>query len=254
MNPPAYDVQSYGPDPEQLIFLLPPFPGTGVRGVVILVHGGYWRARLDASLMDALALDLSVAGWAVANVEYRRGGNGGGWPGTLQDVRTAVAAVETSGWTEGYAGPRILMGHSVGGQLALLAGDLVDGVVALAPVTDVVRTHVEGLGEGAAQEFFGATPQERPEVYHEASPLAVLPPSAPVLVVHGENDDRVPVAHSRDYFRAALLADGPVSLQVFPALGHLEAIDPKAVHWAGVLAWMEAVGTRALRDSSNASA
>lgn len=251
---PAAEVQAYGPDPEQVIFRLPPSAGTDVRGVAFLVHGGYWRAKLNASLMEALALDLSAAGWAVVNIEYRRGGCGGGWPTTLEDVRAAVIAVQTSGWSEGYPGPRILIGHSVGGQLALLSGDLVDGVVALAPVTDVVRTYVEGLGEGAALEFFRVTPQEQPETYRMASPVAVVPPKAPVLVVHGKDDVRVPISHSYDYLRAALLADARVELQEFSELDHLQAINPKAVHWAGVLSWMEATVTRALRDSSNASA
>ena len=93
---------AYGADPEQVADLL--LPGTAGAGggpspVALLLHGGFWRARFDRSLMAALAVDLADRGWATWNVEYRRAGNGGGIPQTLDDVRAAVAAYcERIGW------------------------------------------------------------------------------------------------------------------------------------------------------------
>ena len=52
----------------------------------MVLHGGFWKAEYDLTLMDALCEDLAQRGWAAWNVEYRRLGNGGGVPETLEDV------------------------------------------------------------------------------------------------------------------------------------------------------------------------
>ena len=58
---------------------------------VVLVHGGFWRIGWDRTLMTPLAIDLAAPGLAAWNVEYRRvGQEGGGWPGTLEDVAAAI--------------------------------------------------------------------------------------------------------------------------------------------------------------------
>lgn len=185
--------------------------------------------------MDSLAESLLSAGWAVANVEYRRGTDTQ-WPAPLDDVRAAIAAVRAHAASPSLA--LIGIGHSVGGQLALLTAPLLDAVVALAPVTDLARTYREGLGEDAVREFFGISPEEDPALYRAASPLAQAPGDTPTLVVHGDSDVRVPVEHSRRYLAAVVAAGGTVSRQEHPGLGHIELIDPEAVHWPGVLDWM----------------
>lgn len=78
----------YGTSDQQFIELWAPQAGTP-RGCAILIHCGYWRAVHDATIMHPLAGDLVARGWAVANIEYRRVGNGGGWPATLADVRAS---------------------------------------------------------------------------------------------------------------------------------------------------------------------
>ena len=55
-----------------------------------LIHGGFWKAEYDLTLMDALCEDLAGRGWAAWNIEYRRLGNGGGVPATLDDVTAAI--------------------------------------------------------------------------------------------------------------------------------------------------------------------
>jgi len=223
-------VPSYGADPQQEVAL---WPG-GSRGTIVLIHGGYWRARFTADLMLPLVEPLRDRGWAVANVEYRRVGTGGGWPGTIEDAGAAIDLVRAT-----THGPLVAVGHSVGGQLALLHADRADAVVALAPVTDLVRGFAEGIGEDAVIDFMARTPDEDPAGYAAASPIASTP-SCPVLVVHGIDDARVPIAHTHDYVAAA----GPtVTLREHPELSHLALIDPAAAHWADVDDWLsEAVG------------
>ncbi len=79
----------YGSDPSQLGELFLP-SGTGPFAVVVVVHGGYWKAQYDRSLMTDLCLDLAAHGLAAWNLEYRRVGSGGGWPATLLDVAAGV--------------------------------------------------------------------------------------------------------------------------------------------------------------------
>lgn len=67
---------------------LPAEPG-GLVPVVVLIHGGFWRASFGLDLMDGLAASVAAAGWAAWNIEYRRVGAGGGYPETF-DVRSQV--------------------------------------------------------------------------------------------------------------------------------------------------------------------
>lgn len=214
----------YGTEPSQFVEL----HGTpGGRGTAILLHGGWWRARHDLHQLDPMAADLVAAGWYVANVEYRRiDGDTGGWPQTLDDVRAAIAAVERPD-----ALPTVAIGHSAGGHLALLTGGALSGVVALAPITDVPRARTEELGEGAAGLFL---PGDDPA----ASPVRQLPIDCPQLVVHGDADVRVPVAHSRDYVAVAKAAGDDVDYVELPGVDHFRLIDPADEPWQSARAWL----------------
>src|SRR3954466_2940317 len=59
--------------------------------LAIFLHGGFWRNRRDLTYGGHLCLALRELGYCTANVEYRRvGEQGGGWPGTFDDVKRAV--------------------------------------------------------------------------------------------------------------------------------------------------------------------
>lgn len=238
------DALYYGPLEEQHLLLSLPGHGVSPRGIVALVHGGYWRSGPDASLMEPLAASLVRDGWAVANIEYRRGATGP-WPAPLEDCRRALGLVRNIGREHAIGGPVVSLGHSVGGQLVLLTAELADAVVALAPVTDVERTYHEALGEHAALEYFGASPADAPETYRQASAVRQLPLHTPTLLVHGSNDTRVPVGHSLDYFRAAEESGSAVVFREYAELSHLEDIDPSAAHWSEVVSWMADVSAPA---------
>lgn len=221
----------YGPHDDQRIEVS--HPVAAARGTVVLIHGGYWRAPFTAALMHPLVPEFTARGWSVANLKYRRGE--AGWAALHDDLTAALAAVRAS-----VGGSRLaIVGHSVGGQLALLGGEEGDAVVALAPVTDVVRGYHEGIGDGAVAEFFRAAPDAIPETYAAASPLAHVPPPAEVLIVHGADDARVPIAHTRDYVEAARAAGSALELDELLELSHLAAIAPDAPHWDHVHAWLD---------------
>jgi hypothetical protein len=84
-EPPALRI-AYGADPLQFGELRVP-PGDGPHPVVIVIHGGFWRAAYNLDHISHLCVALNKAGLATWSLEYRRIGNpGGGWRGTLDDI------------------------------------------------------------------------------------------------------------------------------------------------------------------------
>src|SRR5690348_1493698 len=79
----------YGPHRSQRAELHLP-AGKRPHPVMVLVHGGSWSTQYGLVVMRALARDLVHAGWAAWNIEYRRLGEGGGWPCTFADVAAAI--------------------------------------------------------------------------------------------------------------------------------------------------------------------
>jgi acetyl esterase/lipase len=119
--PPATERIPYGPDPLQFGDLRLP-EGPGPHPVVVVVHGGFWRARWDLEHIGhacaALTREAGVATWCI---EYRRIGNeGGGWPGTFLDVGAATDFLREIAKTHSLDLDRVVtIGHSAGGHLAV---------------------------------------------------------------------------------------------------------------------------------------
>ena len=236
----------YGGHPSQFIEIHRP-EGDGPHPVVVLIHGGFWRLPWDRGLMRPLAADLVGRGFTAVNVEYRRlGEQGGGWPGTCQDVAAALTAAASGLDVGGLA----LVGHSAGGHLALWAArhapSPVRLVVSQAGVADLRQAARDRLDGGAdrwpaAFEFMGGEPAEVPD-YALASPIELLPlgPTVHQLVVHGDADDRVPFQQSADYVAAARAAGDSAELAAFTGMGHFELIDPAHESWLRTVAELTA--------------
>jgi acetyl esterase/lipase len=258
----------YGTHPDHVADVRLP-SGDGGGPLVIFVHGGFWKAEYDRVHTAPLAVDLATHGYPVATIEFRRmGQEGGGWPGTFVDVAAAVARVP--GLIAAHLSARgrgvpdltrpILAGHSAGGHLALwYAGSAaggtgtaaggtgtaagatgagvtpVRGVLALAPVADLALAHRLGLDDGAVAALLGGGPDEVPDRYAAADPMRSLPLGVPTVIVHGTEDDRVPVEVSRSYVAAARAAGDDVSLVELRDTEHFAVIDPRSAVWSTIL-------------------
>jgi pimeloyl-ACP methyl ester carboxylesterase len=106
-------------------------------------------------------------------------------------------------------------------------------VVALAGVVNLREAWDLHLSNDAVAEFLGGPPQQVPEHYHEASP-AELDIHTRQLLIHGSDDDIVPVSMSRDYVKHKQRKHEHVSLLEIPKAGHFEIIDPKSSAWGEV--------------------
>ena len=220
----------YGPHPEQWAELRLP-EGREPRGVAVVLHGGFWRARFTLATTRAIATDLARRGWATWNVEYRRIGAGGGVPETLEDVAAAVREIPVP------ASRVVTIGHSAGGQLALWLCKTVrpTAAVSLAGVCDLGEGARLGIGDGAVAAFVGdADPAP-------ADPMQRLPTGVPQLLVHGDLDDRVPVELSRRYAAAAQAAGDRCELLELPGVGHFEPIDPRSEAWSQAAAALDMI-------------
>ncbi|MDR6639543.1 S9 family peptidase [Paenarthrobacter nitroguajacolicus] len=231
----------YGKHPSQFVEAW--FPeNRSPDSAVVLLHGGWWRAKHGLHLMDELAADLHQRGHLVWNVEYRRiDGDGGGWPETLDDVLAAIQSL-TSEVSQVNPSSIAIIGHSAGGHLALLAAKTarLAAVVALAPITDVARCAAEGLGEGATPAFLKHVGLTK-EVFKEASPLEQAPIGAPQLVVHGSDDARVPLSHSQAYVSRATRVGDSVELREVQEGDHMFVLQPGHSYWPKAMEWLNDV-------------
>ena len=229
--PPADGRVPYGDSASQFVdFRFPAAPGVGP--LAVMIHGGFWRVKYDLLPAGHLCAALAGAGFATANVEYRRVGEpGGGWPGTVEDVKQAVQFARLhAARFRGDPHRTIVMGHSAGGHLALwLAGEIADlaGVVALAPVASLRLAWELRLGNGAVAEFLQGSPTEVPGRYQAADP-AQRPSAVPRVLIHGTADEIVPIELSREYVRLRRCDPVPVRLVELPACDHFDVADPQS--------------------------
>ncbi|MEV5703843.1 alpha/beta hydrolase [Actinoallomurus sp. NPDC052274] len=252
---------AYGELSDQVADVRFPRDGAGTAApLVVILHGGFWRARYDRAHTGPMADDLAARGFATASVEYRRvGQDGGGWPGTFDDAARAVDAVPALAdrAVPGGIGDVVLLGHSAGGHLALWAASRarlpasapwrlpapppLRGVVALAPVAALELASRQGLSDGAADDLLGGPAGDLPERVALTDPLALLPSSVPSALVHGTADENVPIEQSRRYAQAARAAGDDCTLTELTGTGHFPVIDPLSRAWPAVLGALKAL-------------
>ncbi|WP_432135053.1 MULTISPECIES: alpha/beta hydrolase [unclassified Streptomyces] len=251
---------AYGDHPDQVVDFYAPRAETGRGGpaavapLVVVLHGGAWRAPYDRRHVTPFADYLARRGYAVANVEYRRGGEGaagaapvaGRWPETFDDVAAALDALPAlAGRVLPQADPRrtVLTGHSAGGHLALWAAARhvlpadapwrtdgpaeLRGVVALAPIADLTVADKLDVCGGAVRQLIGQQAEfddRRPY----ADPALLLPTGIATTLVQGRADLDVPQAVAESYAEAAAKAGEVVGLTLLEDVGHFPLIDPAA--------------------------
>jgi acetyl esterase/lipase len=249
---------TYGDHPDQVIdFYTPREPDPEVPApLVIVLHGGAWRAPYDRRHITPFADFLARRGFAVANVEYRRGaaipaqgGEGpvaGRWPDTFDDIAAALDALPAlAGEHLPQADLRrtVITGHSAGGHLALWAAARhvlpadspwradrpapLRGVVALAPIADFTVAEKLNVCSGAARQLLGGEARFA-ERQPYADPAFLLPTGIATTLVQGRTDIVVPEAVAESYAEAAARAGEVVGLTLLEDVGHFPLIDPAA--------------------------
>ena len=213
--------------------------------LVIFVHGGCWLNAYDIEHSKALSQALTEAGYAVWSLEYRRvGDEGGGWPGSFNDIVQGIHYAQAQFEPYGVDINRIaLMGHSAGGQLALLAGKELAGeklvgekpagdkkagnkkaikvqaVIGLAAITDMA-SYAKGSNscQSATAKFIGASPDQAPALYQQASP-SLHKAHPKTLLLQGSADQIVPTTQA---------TDSGMPYRMVEKAGHFDWIHPQS--------------------------
>jgi acetyl esterase/lipase len=233
----------YGDNPLQFGELRMP-DGEGPFPVVIVIHGGCWLAEYDLGYMSAFAEAITQIGAATWSIEYRRvGDEGGGWPGTFQDVADAADYLHEIASEHNLDIDQVAaVGHSAGGHLALwlagrkwLGGDdplrgegplALNGIVTLAGIADLESySSPEGCGAAVAG-LVGDDPTEYADRLKRASPINLVPFGIDVAMVVGALDQIVPMSQANDFAAAASRMGDIVEVLEIPSTGHFELVDP----------------------------
>ncbi|MFB0616150.1 alpha/beta hydrolase family protein [Streptomyces sp. AGS-58] len=263
---------AYGDHPDQVIDFYAPRSGTRSAAspapLVVVLHGGAWRARHDRRHITPFADHLARRGFAVANVEYRRGGRApvpgqddgtrephadagdrppaGRWPDTLDDVAAALDALPAlvrEALPQADAGRTVLTGHSAGGHLALWAAARhvlpadapwrTDGPAALRGV--VALAPIADLSVAEKLGVCGHASRQLlggHDIFAQrrayADPVLLLPTGIATTLVQGRADLVVPPAVAESYAEAAVKAGETPGLTLLADVGHFPLIDPAA--------------------------
>jgi acetyl esterase/lipase len=202
----------------------------GMVPVVVQIYGGAWRNGApgdDAEMAQALA----GAGFVVFAIDYRHSPRWQ-WPAQREDVLAALAWVRAHAADYHADGARMsLLGRSAGGQLAMRASQdaragHIRSVVTLYGPVDLVEGYrspptPDPLDVRSVQtDFLGGTPDERMDLYVDASPITRAGlPHPPVLIITGGRDHIVQ-PHFGERLHGALRASGESMLLSIPWADH----------------------------------
>ena len=199
--------------------------GDGPHPVAVLLHGGGWRAQWRRDQLDGIAVDLADRGYATYNFEYLPSRRPGRFPVTIEATGQAHRQIVRRPELDER---RIaLVGHSSGGNLALMASlwwrrwghaprlaVSLAGITALRADSDLDRAYLDGQDPGAG------------------SPLRLVPLGVDTLMIHAEDDQIVPSEHSTGFARAAARAGDRTETLIVPRGGHSGFLDVRTTAWA----------------------
>lgn len=176
---------------------------------LIFIHGGCWLNAYGYEHAKGMYHALAELGMGVYVTEYRRvGDEGGGWPGSLDDVTQAISTALKRIENEGRYTNIYIAGHSAGGHLALLAAQRLSSsslslsranikrIIGLAAITDI-QSYAMGHNscQSATAKFMNGTPEDVPTAYQRATPRPTHG-SLPITLLQGDADSIVPARHA----------------------------------------------------------
>jgi acetyl esterase/lipase len=212
-------------------------------GLIVWVHGGAWRAGSRASVE---VQGLTARGWAIASVDYRLS-TVAPFPAQIHDIKAAIRFLRAHAAEYGYPAARfVIAGSSAGGHLAALVGvtnrhaELEGNVGADAGQTSDVQAILSLYGASnltsilaqstphglnvrapALELLLGAAPESSPELARQASPVYHVDGSdPPLLLLHGDQDNQMPINQSHELQGAYESFGLPVRFVVVHGAGH----------------------------------
>lgn len=202
-----------------------PFPA------IISVHGGRWRGghRRDASAIDVK--QWAGFGFYAMSIDYRLVGCTPA-PACYQDMQCAIRYLHANADKLNIDPKQIfLIGQSAGGHMTALAATLGDGPFPRtggwekasndirAAICVAANYELTGLSWGNIWTPPGDDPIKERKL---ASPVNhVAKQNKPMLILHSDNDQSVPIENALQMVEALKKADAPHVLQRYPKMGHM---------------------------------
>jgi acetyl esterase/lipase len=212
-------------------------------GLVVWVHGGGWRAGSRSSVE---VLGLVDRGWAIASVDYRLSPIAK-FPAQVHDIKAAIRFLRAHSAQYGYPASRVVVaGSSAGAHLAALVGlsnrerelegsvgadtaqpSDVQAIVSLFGASNLTTIlgqstpHGLGVRVPALELLLGGQPESVPELARLASPVFhVDATDPPLLLLHGDQDNQMPINQSHELQGAYEKLGLPVRFIVLHGSGH----------------------------------
>lgn len=208
--------------------------------VFLIVPGGSFRAADPTGLLP-LGADLAGEGFTSVTITYDNASTDTYYPRPVEEVSCALAFAASRAPDV----PVVVVGHSAGANLAMLVGlqplrtdvscpyapRAADAIVGLAGPYDI---HQSSIGEN----LFGVPQADDPELWRDGNPLtwADSRPEVPVLLLHGEADEMLPVFFTEDMAEALEEGGHDVTAQ-YPAAARHNDLFRSEVLLAPLVEW-----------------
>lgn len=246
---------AYGKAPSQFAELFLP-AGAGPFPVAVLVHGGCWTREYGGIVqLRNLAGALREQGIAVWNVEYRRvDEEGGGYPGTYQDINAALELLGAQAGARQLDLQRVVaIGHSAGGQLVQwLAGRSriaassplyqdrflqVRQIISLGGLADLRREQalIKSSCERELVDLTGLPSASRPDVFADTNAAELIPNGSHTALITGQFDTVSPPRVAHDYAARARAAGDSAEVIILPGASHYDEVAVSSPSFALVL-------------------
>lgn len=215
------DIAYGGHEQQRMDVYLPAGRSQTETRAVVFIHGGGWMAgdKDDLPFTDESLQTLKqhFPGFALVNLNYRLvNGEENRYPAAENDVKQAMDYLARQLASYQLSADTYLAGGSAGAHLAALHtlkhndDGRIKGCIAVAGVYNLVSLYARGSEDAKlfVAAFMGGTPVDQADRYKEASPINfVTPSSAKFLLLHGREDDLVPVSQVEELQRT-LSANG----------------------------------------------
>ncbi|MFV3076876.1 alpha/beta hydrolase fold domain-containing protein [Niveispirillum fermenti] len=216
-------------------------PGTSDRPLIVYVHGGGWALGNSRGLaafanFPAVLADLAARGYVVAAVNYRLKAEAP-YPAQAQDVDAAIRWLRDNAGQYGIDPARVgVFGDSAGGHLAAMAavdcdrsvplekGDCVQAAVPWYGIYDFTVTDRPRPPEDfkPIYDFLGCKDAgDCVEEIHAVSPINYVDAQTPpILLLHGEVDQAVPLIQAQVMLKKLKDAGVDGRLIEYPGANH----------------------------------
>lgn len=219
--------------------------GEGPFPLLVFIHGGGWMYGDRRVYKDEIRAHAAERGFVAVSLDYRlmepnrENIAAHPWPAQVDDVRCAIRFLRANAKRYAIDPARVgATGHSAGGQLSLLVGleepnrppdaewpdasSRVQAVVNQSGPTDLaaLARMSPRAGELIALLLPGPTMTFDARAAAASPVFYVNPDASPVLTIHGEADDLVPVAQARALDAALRKVGAAHELVILPGVGH----------------------------------